>query len=139
MHESLVVPDAGRIRIGGDTFTFDGSSRLPSVKEQARFRSGTGMVFQHFNLFPHMTVIQNVMGGPISAKKMPKDKTAARAAEGMTMVIVTHEIAFAREVAERVIFMRDGVIVEEEPAREVIDHPGQEATRVFLSLFHMRS
>lgn len=200
----LAVPDGGRIRIGGDAFDFNGKSQLPSVKEQARFRSNTGMVFQHFNLFPHMTVLQNVMEGPVSAKKMPKGQAAALAlkllekvglkdkadmspdkisggqkqrvaiaralamepevmlfdeatsaldpelvtevlavmrdlaAEGMTMIIVTHEIAFARDVADKVIFMRDGVIVEEGPAREVIDQPRQEATRSFLSHFHMR-
>jgi polar amino acid transport system ATP-binding protein len=58
------------------------------------------------------------------------------AAEGMTMVIVTHEIAFAREVADRVIFMRDGVVVEEGPARQVVDAPREAATRAFLSHFH---
>lgn len=58
------------------------------------------------------------------------------ASEGMTMVIVTHEIAFAREVADRLIFMRDGVVVEEGPARQVIDNPKEAATRAFLSHFH---
>jgi polar amino acid transport system ATP-binding protein len=58
------------------------------------------------------------------------------ASEGMTMVIVTHEIAFAREVADRLIFMRDGVVVEEGPARQVIDNPREAATRAFLSHFH---
>jgi len=61
------------------------------------------------------------------------------AAAGMTMIIVTHEIAFARDVADTVVFMRDGVIVEEGPARQVIDHPEQEATRAFLSHFHQRA
>ena len=61
------------------------------------------------------------------------------AAEGMTMIIVTHEIAFAREVADIVVFMRDSVIVEEGPAREVIDTPKQEGTRSFLRHFHTRS
>ncbi|TWF58796.1 amino acid ABC transporter ATP-binding protein [Neorhizobium alkalisoli] len=200
----LVTPDAGRVRIGTDTFTFSKTSTLPSAKEQARFRSGTGMVFQHFNLFPHMTVLKNVMEGPVSAKGMPKAQAAelargllakvgladkadvhpqrlsggqkqrvaiARAlamqpevmlfdeatsaldpelvsevlnvmkdlaAEGMTMIIVTHEIAFAREVADTVVFMRDGVIVEEGPAREVVDNPKEEATRSFLKHFHTR-
>ena len=60
------------------------------------------------------------------------------AAEGMTMIIVTHEVGFAREVADRVIFMRDGVIAEEGPARDVIDQPREEATRIFLSHFHSR-
>jgi polar amino acid transport system ATP-binding protein len=200
----LVVPEGGRIRIGDDVFAFDGGAKLPSVREQARFRSNTGMVFQHFNLFPHMTVLQNVMEGPRSVKNMPKaeaealarqllDKVGlsdkvdvfpnklsggqkqrvaiaralamepsvmlfdeatsaldpelvgevlnvmrALAAEGMTMIIVTHEIGFAREVADRLVFMRDGVIVEEGPAREVIDSPKEEATRAFLSHFHNR-
>jgi polar amino acid transport system ATP-binding protein len=60
------------------------------------------------------------------------------AAEGMTMIIVTHEIGFAREVADRVVFMRDGLIVEEGPARQVIGQPEEEATRAFLSHFHNR-
>lgn len=201
----LVTPDDGRVRIGADTFTFGKATNVPSAREQARFRSGTGMVFQHFNLFPHMTVLRNVMEGPVSAKNMPKAEAAklahgllakvgladkadvypqrlsggqkqrvaiARAlamqpevmlfdeatsaldpelvsevlnvmkdlaAEGMTMIIVTHEIAFAREVADTVVFMRDGVIVEEGPAREVVDNPREEATRSFLKHFHTRS
>ncbi|WP_420101437.1 amino acid ABC transporter ATP-binding protein [Bosea sp. (in: a-proteobacteria)] len=200
----LVMPDGGKIRIGDDSFAFGDSSKMPGTKEQARFRSNTGMVFQHFNLFPHMTVVQNVMEGPVSVKGMAKAKAEelarkllakvglsdkaevfpnrlsggqkqrvaiARAlamepevmlfdeatsaldpelvgevlgvmrnlaAEGMTMIIVTHEIGFAREVADRVLFMRDGVIVEEGPAREVIGAPKQEATRAFLSHFHNR-
>ena len=201
----LVQPDGGRIRIGDDAFAFEGAWKMPSAREQARFRSNTGMVFQHFNLFPHKTVLGNVMEGPVAVKKMPRpeaekiarallDKVGlsgkedaypdnlsggqkqrvaiARAlamqpevmlfdeatsaldpelvsevlgvmrnlaAEGMTMIIVTHEIAFARDVADTVVFMRDGVIVEEGPAREVIDHPRMEATSAFLSHFHTRS
>ncbi|MGO4403546.1 amino acid ABC transporter ATP-binding protein [Bosea sp. RAF48] len=200
----LVMPEGGRIRIGDDSFAFGDGSKLPGTREQARFRSNAGMVFQHFNLFPHMTVIQNVMEGPISVKAMrkPQAEELARkllakvglsdkvdvfpsklsggqkqrvaiaralamepavmlfdeatsaldpelvgevlgvmrdlAAEGMTMIIVTHEIGFAREVADRVVFMRDGVIVEEGPAREVIGQPQQEATKSFLSHFHNR-
>ena len=200
----LVMPDGGKVRIGNDSFSFGTGSKMPGTKEQARFRSNTGMVFQHFNLFPHMTVVENVMEGPVSVKGMSKrqaEQLARRllakvglsdkvdvfpnklsggqkqrvaiaralamepevmlfdeatsaldpelvgevlgvmrdlAAEGMTMIIVTHEIGFAREVADRVVFMRDGVIVEEGPAREVIGPPRQEATKAFLSHFHNR-
>lgn len=200
----LVMPEGGRIRIGEDSFAFGDGSKLPGTREQARFRSNTGMVFQHFNLFPHMTVVQNVMEGPVSVKAMrkPQAEELARkllakvglsdkvdvfpnklsggqkqrvaiaralamepevmlfdeatsaldpelvgevlgvmrdlAAEGMTMIIVTHEMGFAREVADKVVFMRDGVIVEEGPARDVIEQPQHEATRIFLSHFHNR-
>ncbi len=200
----LVMPEGGKIRIGRDSFAFGGGAKMPGTSEQARFRSNTGMVFQHFNLFPHMTVVQNVMEGPVSVKGMPKREAEAvarkllakvglsdkvdvfpnklsggqkqrvaiaralamepevmlfdeatsaldpelvgevlgvmrdLAADGMTMIIVTHEISFARDVADRVVFMRDGVIVEEGPARAVIDTPQQEATRTFLSHFHDR-
>lgn len=198
----LVAPDGGTIRVGDTTFEFTPGSKFPSDRELARFRMNTGMVFQNFNLFPHMSVLQNVMEAPVQVRKMTRQaaETLARrqlekvglldrasqmpstlsggqkqrvaiaralamepkvmlfdeatsaldpelvgevlatmqqlAAEGMTMVIVTHEIAFARDVADRVIFMRDGYVVEEGPARETIDNPKQEATRAFLSHFH---
>jgi polar amino acid transport system ATP-binding protein len=198
----LVTPDGGRVRVGGQSLDFGASSTLPGTTALAKFRATTGMVFQQFNLFPHKTVLGNVMEGPLTVRRMPKreaealartllgkvglaekaDQYPARlsggqkqrvaiaralamqpeimlfdeatsaldpelvgevlnvirelAAEGMTMVIVTHEIAFAREVADRVVFLRDGVIVEDGPARQVIDAPQQEATQAFLSHFH---
>jgi len=198
----LVVPDGGSVRVGNTRFAFGDGSKLPDVKTLARFRATTGMVFQHFNLFPHMTTLQNVMEGPVTVRRMARadaerlaraqlakvglaekadqypatlsggqkqrvaiaralamepdvmlfdEATSALdpelvgevlnviqqlASEGMTMVIVTHEIAFAREVADRLIFMRDGVVVEEGPARQVIDNPREAATRAFLSHFH---
>jgi polar amino acid transport system ATP-binding protein len=160
------------------------------------------MVFQQFNLFPHKSVLGNVMEGPLTVRRMkrPEAEALARnllakvgladkeeqyparlsggqkqrvaiaralamqpgimlfdeatsaldpelvgevlavirdlAAEGMTMVIVTHEIAFAREVADRVVFLRDGVIAEDGPAKQVIDTPREAATQAFLSHFH---
>ncbi|RDU97399.1 amino acid ABC transporter ATP-binding protein [Trinickia dinghuensis] len=198
----LTIPDGGKIRVGARTMSFQGgqASKMRE-KDLASYRATTGMVFQHFNLFPHMTVVQNVMEGPISVKKVPKPEARALAMElltrvgladkadtypdklsggqkqrvaiaralalrpdvmlfdeatsaldpelvgevlsvmralaedGMTMILVTHEIAFAREVADQVIFMRDGVVVEAGPAEQVIDHPTQAATRAFLSRF----
>lgn len=198
----LVVPDGGSVRVGDTRFAFGEGAKPPDVKTLAKFRATTGMVFQHFNLFPHMTTLQNVMEGPVTVRRMTRadaeklaraqlakvglaekadqysatlsggqkqrvaiaralamepdvmlfdEATSALdpelvgevlavmqrlAAEGMTMVIVTHEIAFAREVADRLIFMRDGVVVEEGPARQVIDNPKEAATRAFLSHFH---
>jgi polar amino acid transport system ATP-binding protein len=198
----LVTPDGGRVRVGAQSLDFGTSNRLPDSTQLAKFRATTGMVFQQFNLFPHKTVLGNVMEGPLTVRRMPRQQAEALArellgkvglaekaeqyparlsggqkqrvaiaralamqpeimlfdeatsaldpelvgevlnvmrelaAEGMTMVIVTHEIAFAREVADRVVFLRDGVIVEDGPARQVIDAPQQEATRAFLSHFH---
>ncbi|HWL83578.1 MAG TPA: amino acid ABC transporter ATP-binding protein [Roseomonas sp.] len=198
----LVVPDGGAVRVGERSFRFGAGASLPGAGEMAKFRAATGMVFQQFNLFPHMSALANVMEGPVTVRRMAKAQAEALArsllakvgladkaeqypsrlsggqkqrvaiaralamepavmlfdeatsaldpelvgevlgvmqslaAEGMTMVIVTHEIAFAREVADRVVFLRDGVILEDGPARQVIDAPREEATRAFLSHFH---
>jgi len=211
MMNLLVIPSGGSMRIGDAAYQFDKGGRsggsgagAPRGRELARFRQNTGMVFQHFNLFAHMNVLQNVMEGPRIVKKMPlktceeiardllskvgladkayehpsrlsggqKQRVAiARAlamqpkvmlfdevtsaldpelvgevlsvirglaAEGMTMLLVTHEIGFARDVADTVIFMRDGFIVEDGPAADVISHPSREETRNFLKHFHER-
>jgi polar amino acid transport system ATP-binding protein len=199
----LTVPDAGHITVGDQTIAFDGRrTALPSERKLARFRASTGMVFQHFNLFSHMTALQNVMEGPLTVLGTPKvqatvearalldkvgllaradvypDKLSggqkqrvaiARALamrpsvmlfdeatsaldpelvgevlgvikglakEGMTMILVTHEIGFARDVADQVIFMRDGVVAESGPPGRVIDQPQNEATRAFLGRFN---
>ncbi|OZI31207.1 ATP-binding protein [Bordetella genomosp. 10] len=199
----LTMPDGGRIRVGERSMDFDSprGHRMPE-KELASYRATTGMVFQHFNLFPHMTTVQNVMEGPVTVQKIPKTRAHALAMElltrvgleakadvypdmlsggqkqrvaiaralalrpsvmlfdeatsaldpelvgevlavikalaedGMTMLLVTHEIAFAREVADQVIFMRDGVVVEAGPAEQVIDNPAQAATQSFLARFN---
>lgn len=195
----LTVPDGGEIRVNAQALAFNGSTtKLPKDKVLAGFRARTGMVFQHFNLFPHMNVLKNVMEGPITVLGLSKAEAEARATallqkvglaerahmmpdqlsggqkqrvaiaralamqpsvmlfdeatsaldpelvgevlqviqslakDGMTMILVTHEIAFAREVADKVVFMRDGVVVEEGPPAQVIDNPQQEATRSFL-------
>lgn len=164
-----------------------------------KVRENIGMVFQHFNLFPHKTVKQNVMLAPLTLKKATKAEASARAdellsrvgmlekanaypdelsggqkqrvaiarslamnpdimlfdeptsaldpemvgevldtmkelaANGMTMIVVTHEMGFAREVSDRVIFMDGGYIVEQGTPDEVINHPQEERTKDFLS------
>lgn len=193
----LETPDSGSIQIGDAVWdaALDASSKKKAVQ---RIRTLTGMVFQSFNLFPHMTVLENVTMAPTIVKKMSKADAAnigetllekvgllhkkdeypsrlsggqqqrvaiARAlamqpqimlfdeptsaldpeltgevlavmkrlaAEGMTMIIVTHEMKFAREVANRVIFMSDGVIQEEGTPEQFFDQPKTERARKFL-------
>jgi polar amino acid transport system ATP-binding protein len=199
----LTVPDAGSITVGDQTIAFDGRrTAMPNERKLARFRATTGMVFQHFNLFSHMTTLQNVMEGPLTVLGTPKAQAAdearalldkvglleradvypdklsggqkqrvaiARALamrpsvmlfdeatsaldpelvgevlsvirglarDGMTMIMVTHEIGFARDVADQVIFMRDGVVAESGSPGDVIDRPQNEATRAFLGRFN---
>ncbi len=199
----LVPPDRGSIQIGATNLSFGPKSSVLSHRMLAQFRQKTGMVFQHFNLFPHMTVLENVMEGPVTVRKMAKatardlalaqlsrvgladkadvhpaslsggqkqrvaiaralamepevmlfdEATSALdpelvgdvlnvmrdlASEGMTMIIVTHEMAFARDVADRVVFMRDGVVVEDGPATQVINDPQDPRTQAFLSHFRL--
>jgi polar amino acid transport system ATP-binding protein len=167
--------------------------------EVAGKRAQIGMVFQHFNLFPHMTATENVTCAPIRVKRQPRDVAAARAhellgqvglsdkvdaypsqlsggqqqrvaiaralamdpklmlfdeptsaldpelvgevlnvmrelaREGMTMMVVTHEIGFAREVADTVVFMDEGAVVETGNPAAVLSSPTHERTRAFLS------
>ena len=162
-------------------------------------RTKMGMVFQSFNLFPHLTVLDNIMIGPQQVKKVPKDKAEAiarklltrmgmtekadvypqslsggqkqriaiaralamepdmmlfdeptsaldpemvgevlqvmkdLALEGMTMVVVTHEMGFAKEVGDRILFMDDGQVMEQGTPDEIFNHPKSERTKDFLS------
>ena len=199
----LEEPDGGHIRVGDRERAFgDGVRTKHSDRELSAFRAATGMVFQHFNLFPHMTAIGNVMTGPSIVKGVARREAAeiagallakvgladkadfypsqlsggqrqrvaiARALamnpavmlldeitsaldpelvgevlgvieqlaeEGMTMIIVTHEVAFAHEVADLVAFMSDGVIVESGPPGQILEHPKNPRTRGFLARFH---
>jgi polar amino acid transport system ATP-binding protein len=199
----LEDPDRGRIRVGDREMLFgEGARTRRGDRELSAFRAATGMVFQHFNLFPHMTALANVMAGPTIVKGVAKrdaediarallakvgldDKAGSYpshlsggqrqrvaiaralamnpsvmlldevtsaldpelvgevlgvieqlAKEGMTMVIVTHEVAFAHEVADLVAFMSDGVIVESGPPSQLLEHPQNPRTRGFLARFH---
>lgn len=194
--------DGGRMWVDGKVMGYDiKGTRLHEQKESriCRNRTEIGMVFQHFNLFPHMTVLENLVEAPrlvLGEKKsvvvqralillekvgladkasafprqlsggqqqrvaiaralcmQPKlmlfdEPTSALdpelvgdvlkvmkdlALSGMTMVVVTHEMNFARDVADRVVFMADGRIVEQGPARDVITNPQHERTKAFLS------
>jgi polar amino acid transport system ATP-binding protein len=199
----LEEPDRGRLRVGAREMVFrEGRRRNGADRDIAAFRAATGMVFQAFNLFPHMTALQNVIAGPVIVKGVARraaedlgrellakvglaDKAASYpshlsggqrqriaiaralamepdvmlcdeitsaldpelvgevlavienlAAEGMTMVLVTHEIAFAHELADRIVFLGDGAIVEEGPPGAVLDDPQNPRTRNFLARFH---
>jgi polar amino acid transport system ATP-binding protein len=194
--------NAGRIFVDGDLMGYrERGGRLHELGERdvARQRRSIGMVFQRFNLFPHMTVLQNVMEAPCRVKGENKSEVRDRAralidrvglaektdsypgqlsggqqqrvaiaralamrpklmlfdeptsaldpelvgevldvmkdlaGDGMTMIVVTHEIGFAREVGDNLIFMDGGVVVEQGPPREVIGNPQQERTKAFLS------
>ena len=189
--------DAGNLSYGDLAICRDGVyGDKPTLAEA---RSRFGLVFQNYNLFPHFSVLKNVMDAPICVQKRDRaeveeqaraliakmgltgneDKVPCQlsggqqqrasiaralcmtpqivffdeptsaldpeltaevlkvikglAAEDMTMVIVTHEMSFAREVADRIVFMDGGVIVEQGPARELIDNPREERTRAFLA------
>lgn len=194
----LEEPDEGFIRMNNLEVSA-GQSTRHKKKLIHELRQSTGFVFQHFNLFPHKTALQNVMEGPIVVKEMPENEARelaeellrkvglseranyypallsggqqqrvaiARALamqpkvmlydeptsaldpelvrevlqvmkdlanEGMTMVVVTHEMAFAREVADRVIFMDGGYVVETGTAKEIFESPTEERTRQFLN------
>ncbi len=194
--------DAGRIWVDGELVGYrQEGDRLHELREAevARKRAEIGMVFQRFNLFAHMTALQNVMAGPLLVKKLPRDEAQERAtrllarvgladklgsnpaqlsggqqqrvaiaralamepklmlfdeptsaldpelvgevldvmrglaAEGMTMIVVTHEVGFAREAADSVVFIDDGVVVERGTPGEVLTSPRHERTRAFLS------
>lgn len=198
----LEVISAGRVRLGGVLQGYnevDGKLHELSGKQVSQQRRRTGMVFQRFNLFPHMTALQNVIEGPLHVKGRPKREARIEGLEhlervglgglgdrypnqlsggqqqrvaiaralamdpevmlfdeptsaldpelvgevldvikdlarsGMTMMLVTHEIGFAREVADHLIFMDNGLVVERGAPREVLSNPREERTKAFLS------
>jgi cystine transport system ATP-binding protein len=192
----LEIPDAGTVHFTGQA-PVDFATK-PGRRELVALRDRSAMVFQQFNLFPHRTVLQNVIEGPVQVQKVPvaqateaalklldrvglADKRDAYpfelsggqqqrvgivralaqspdlllfdeptssldpelvgdvlkvirelAAEGWTMVLVTHELQFASHVADHVVFMDGGVVVESGPPSEVLANPQQERTKQFL-------
>ncbi|MGY4704045.1 amino acid ABC transporter ATP-binding protein [Bacillus safensis] len=186
------------IKNDGDII-IDGSPVHPKRDQLNEMRQKIGMVFQHFNLFPHKTVLENIIEAPVMVKKTKRAQAIAEASallekvgladkanvypsklsggqkqrvaiarslamkpdvmlfdeptsaldpelvgevlqtmkslakEGMTMVIVTHEMGFAKEVADRVVYMHEGRIVEEGVPSELFDSPREERTKLFLS------
>jgi polar amino acid transport system ATP-binding protein len=194
--------NAGRLYVDGELIGYrERGNKLHEIspRDAAKQRRDIGMVFQHFNLFPHRTALGNIVEAPIQVKGVKKGEALARAkdllnqvglsdkataypaqlsggqqqrvaiaralamnpklmlfdeptsaldpelvgevlevmkklaAEGMTMVVVTHEMGFAREVANQLVFMDGGVVVESGPPREVLANPQHERTKAFLS------
>jgi len=194
--------NAGRLYVDGELIGYrEAGSKLHEIspRDAAKQRREIGMVFQHFNLFPHRTVLGNIVEAPMKVKGVKKDAAMTRAKdllkqvglsekadaypaqlsggqqqrvaiaralamspklmlfdeptsaldpelvgevlavmkkladEGMTMVVVTHEMGFAREVADNLVFMDGGVVVESGPPREVLANPKHERTKEFLS------
>ncbi|MEY2428599.1 MAG: L-cystine transport system ATP-binding protein [Verrucomicrobiota bacterium] len=195
----LEVPDSGRITIGDVTIEGGHAPRTGEEREQQRqLRLRAGMVFQSFNLFPHLTVLQNVTEGPTVVKGVPQGEAESRArellakvglgskadsypaqlsggqqqrvaiaralamephvmlfdeptsaldpelrdevlrvmrqlaGEGMTMIVVTHEMQFARDMADRIVFFEGGRVVECGPPEQIFSNPQHERTRDFL-------
>jgi polar amino acid transport system ATP-binding protein len=194
--------NAGRLEVDGELVGYQQrGNKLYELNERqvAKKRTEIGMVFQHFNLFPHMHALGNVVEAPVRVKKVPKDEADQRgrallaqvglegredayprqlsggqqqrvaiaralamepklmlfdeptsaldpelvgdvldvmrdlATSGMTMFVVTHEMGFAREVGDKLVFMDDGVVVESGTPKDVIANPQHERTQNFLS------
>ena len=194
--------DAGRLSVDGELVGYsERGERLYELpdREVCKKRSEIGMVFQRFNLFPHMTALENVIEAPLRVKGESRDQAVARAGkllervgladkvkaypnqlsggqqqrvaiaralamqpklmlfdeptsaldpelvgdvldvmrglakDGMTMIVVTHEMGFAREVGDTLVFMDGGVIVEQGNPRDVLTNPREERTKTFLS------
>ncbi len=198
----MEILTGGRIWVEGELIGVkerNGKLYRRNAVDIARQRAGIGMVFQRFNLFPHMTALGNVMEAPVHVKRVPRPQARQRAlelldqvgladrvdyypaqlsggqqqrvaiaralamepalmlfdeptsaldpelvgevlsvmqqlaADGMTMIVVTHEMGFAREVADRVVFMDGGVVVEEGTPDQVLGQPREERTKAFLA------
>lgn len=107
---------------------FDGQDLMDLKVNLNALRQKIGMVFQGFNLFNNKSVLDNCTLAPMDVMKN-------LAQQGMTMVVVTHEMAFAKEVSDRVVFMDQGVILEQGSPKEVFGNPKEPRTREFLSRY----
>lgn len=201
----LEIPDEGGLHIDSNQLVFNSKKRTSRAdKSLCKIRSDVGMVFQSFNLFPHKTVLENIIEGPVVVKKLSKEQAItigreslkkvglsdkessypsqlsggqqqrvaiARALcmepkailfdeptsaldpelvgevlavmknlanEGMTMVIVTHEMEFAREVADKVVFLEGGYIEEEGPPEQIFGAPKSERLQQFLQRINFK-
>ncbi len=196
----------GRIYVDGQLVGYreqNGKLKPAPEKEIAKLRTETSMVFQQFNLFPHMTALRNITFGPMKVRKIAKAEAEANArrllarvglaekadsypsqlsggqqqrvaiaralamepkvilfdevtsaldpelvgevlavmtdlaeSHGVTMIVVTHEMGFARDVADRIVFMDGGVVVEQGPPAQVLDNPASERLQAFLRRLH---
>jgi polar amino acid transport system ATP-binding protein len=197
----LEPPNAGQIYLNGAQVGINGAGVVMTDRELSKIRTRIGMVFQHFALWPHLTVLQNLMEGPVQVQKRPKTEVRKEALallakvglsdkqdvfpsklsggqkqrvgiaralamkpdlllfdeptsaldpelvsevlvvmrdlarEGMTMVIVTHEMAFAREAATRILFLDRGRVVETGPPERFFTAPETERARQFLQRY----
>ena len=159
---------AGRIVIDGDVLvdTVKGTAKYPPEKEVRRICTKTGMVFQHFNLFPHLTCLENITVAPLRILKRDKAAVLAEAMElldvvglrnkadnypaqlsggqkqriaiarALAMLIVTHDMRFARDSASRVLFMDEGKILEENTPEKLFECPESPRLRAFLQSIH---
>ncbi|HFV3449895.1 TPA: amino acid ABC transporter ATP-binding protein [Streptococcus pneumoniae] len=114
---------------------FEGVDITDKKNDLFAMREKMGMVFQQFNLFPNMTVIENITFSALDPEMVGEVLAVMQdlAKSGMTMVIVTHEMGFAREVADRVIFMADGVVVEDGTPEQIFEQTQEQRTKDFLS------
>ena len=160
----LETPNEGKIIVNGETLLDAADHAAKSDAQIRKNRLHFGMVFQSFNLFPQYTALENVMLAPLlQAKERPDYKQKKReiheptsaldpeltgevlrvirslADQHTTMIIVTHEMAFARDVADHVVFMDGGTIVEEGTPTEVFENTHNERTKAFLSRFSQNS